>query len=990
MTSIPNNSSDSVFLDQIVEQFALTTPTKTALIFEQTRLNYRQLMDNVYELANNLLQQGIKPGQIVATLFEPGSEVTIALLAITRIGAIYAPLDPEHPLPQLQERIRTLTPSLVLHQESQHATAARLASLARVFQSQANPISQTNDPVARSLLAPACIFFTSGTTGQPKGVVGSALALRESIVQPARHLRFNANDTLNSMARYAWSISMLELLAPLVNGGTSLILNRKKALNIEWLTEQIRSCTTFHCPPALLKTVAEHILNHRVDTHNIRLAWYGGDSFTPKAIQSVQQAFPNATIGTAYGCTEIFGLSHIHLYPQGETLPKVLIGQPVPGMLQHIEMETAEGQSTNIGEVWLGGDRVMLGYWQKGSINAEHLIHLDNAPYYQTGDFVRLYPPATLEFLERRDSQVKIRGIRVELGEIDAAITTLPGTIDAITLAVDSEGEKYLRSFVVAPTVAAEELRHQLKTLLPDYMLPSYIQVVDALPTTENFKVDRKALLQLPLPAASTPTSASLTPQMETIARLWQKYARVKATSPDDHFFDLGGNSMSAAVLASALTRETQCKFDVADLYSLPTLGQLASKLQRGTPAAKYNHLALADYPASYGQAGLFFRELFSSTKASITCTRYFKRQDGFNLDTVKATLMQLLQRHPTLRTPVAITNGKLRMQELPIESLDENKIKVERLLQAISCTPNSTDLADKLSCKFDIKGGDYLIQAFIRPLLEGGELLQLTAHHIAADDNAMGRLGREFCTIYQALTQQRAIELPESAKNYGEFATEQTESNAEISRKASAIATRLLNHLQGPTALTPEHGELKSQQVLLPKKDISFAEFMASISWAMTATNQVKEFVFCLHVALKRDSDDCPQVGMFINLVPVFCRCDRQSSPQMHLENSIKSLDAAIANSNVPYELILSAEPQLKKQRRFPFDVYLNELRFQSEQMESFENIVIPRSFATDSNELSFTLVFTDKKTFAQADAPSEKISDSMINEMRDFLAAM
>jgi len=973
-THSPNSSPE--FIDQIIFRTAKLNPEKCAIVSGDDSLNYAELERGVTNLANRLLESGAKPGDMIAVLLESGYQVTITLLAIHAIGCIYAPLDPQHTLLQLKEKIQIILPRIIIHDagrkkivgEIQAGDFRPLEFLPALITLSAAALPM----IERGLDDPACIFFTSGTTGAPKAIVGSALALREAVLRPAKHLSLSSTDTLNALARNAWSISMLELLAPLVVGGSSRILSREKALNFDWLLEQLGQCTCFHSPPALLKSFSEYVNSTGLPLKHIRLVWYGGDTLSTLSLSQIMQAFPNARIGTAYGTTEIFGLSHIHFYDRAALPEAVLIGQPVPGMKQYIAWDAGDSK---IGELHLGGDRVFSGYWKNGVVEPPATITAEGEKFYTTGDFVRQQPDGALEFIERRDNQVKIRGIRVELQEINKAIGKIPGVKDVVTLASKGDHEsKRLKSFIIGPGLDTQKLKRDLQQLLPDYAIPEEIHLLDKFPVTENFKTDYKKLDALKSDITVNPLSTS-DEVVELILAAWKRHAKIQSANLDDNFFERGGNSMSAAILAASLTREVGKRVDVADIYNCPTVNQLAEAIRKKKQAGQPT--TVTSYPAAFGQIGLFFRELKDKSDGSITCTRYILNTELFKDAFIVETIKRLVERHPTLKSRIALKTGQLHIQEAPTKELLIDEGLIQR-------RPPVNDLTavEKISHTFSATDARPLMCALITPVDGKGELLQLTAQHIASDDNSMGRIAREFCAIYRALISGKVPQLAKSDQSYGNFALSQYGNRARYETRAEPIANELIRrlkiHSQSPLPITSI-----IHRIPLPDSEIPFSNLVALCSWALTRDNTQQAFTACLHVALERDSNEAPKVGMFVNLVPLFIDCDRNASFEEHLAHCKSRLTEALANSDIPFEVILRAQPTLRKLGQYPFDFYLNELNFTDIEEAPLKNIYINRSFSTDKNELSFTLVKTLDGSFIHIEGPDHTLPAGMLDSL-------
>lgn len=964
--------SPFIYLDEVI---ALHSSDKSAITFNKLTLSYNQLENNINNLANTLVRLGINKGDVVATLFESGFEATIALLAITKIGAIYAPFDTKHPELLLKKRADILDIKSLLYHGNLGVLSKRILNSALSYQVSFDLLATTTPPVKRNPLDPACIFFTSGTTTEPKAIVGSALALKKSIIEPTELLALTSNDCLNAVARYAWSISMLELLAPLVVGGQSLLLDRAKVLNFDWLAEQLTQCTAFHCPPALLMPFSEYLLANNINTDNIRLTWYGGDTFTPRAINTVQQAFAKAQVGTAYGSTEVFGLSHIYIYPQNKSIARTLIGQPVTGIKQWIVK----------GELHMGGDRLMLGNLSYGKIDTTRLIFKQGTPYYQTGDYVKVHNDNNLEFIERQDNQIKIRGIRIELGEIDCTVCQVDKVKDSLTLPVNEAHTKRLTTFVIGPKNIEENIRLHLVNSLPEYMLPAQILIIDKFPITENFKVDRKALLAL---QETKNKSSAFSSTMNAVAALWNKHARINIQNSDDNFFELGGNSMSAAIIAAAITRDFKTRIEVADIYSLPTLRMLAEKIEQADSEA-LNNSPITNYPASFGQTGLFFRELFSKAGYSITVTRSFVFQENFDKDIVRSAIFQLIKRHSVLRAKLKLKQKKLTFHVIPIQEIHEKMIEVIQTNKPISINKDNENCVRKIETNFQLLHSTIFIKAFISTIESGGELIQLTVHHIAADDNSMMILGKEFAHLYQSIADAKMPKLPITENNFGSFALNQIETAESYKHQAKIIGQRLIEHYKEMSEVKQSE-EFTTSTFSINKINTKFAEFIAAISWYLGQGYEQKTFIYRLTVALHRNAEEQPNVGMFINWVPIFCTYKQSLSPKQHLLRTVDSLNEAIERSNIAYETILMSNPELRQLKDYPFDAYLNELSFEDGAINLFENFVIPWSFSNDDGAFNVILIRFLDKLEIQINSSNDSDSSELAQSINSFLDAL
>ncbi|MFK5915069.1 MAG: AMP-binding protein [Woeseiaceae bacterium] len=994
--------SDTTFLDDIVLSHCVSSPSKLAIRFKDKKITYAELGAAVNSLAQHLIDNGVQSGDFVVVLLAPSEHIIFALLAISRVGAIYTPLDPTHPDSQLEERYKS-TKAVCTITQQQHVNRVKSWAKKTLIIEQLEILSKEKLEhiifPQRNIEAPACIFFTSGTTGKAKGVLGSAKAMRDAIVAPTQSLQFTDKDTLNSIARYAWSISMLELLAALSQGGTTLILEPKQALDLDWLKTQVESCTAFHCPPALLRKFANHIQQNYPNNNafaNLRLVWYGGDTFAPSHIDTLHSVFPHSVIGTAYGCTEIFGLSHIYFYSR-QKIEKVLIGKPVPSIEQLVcDEDYKPVKAGQQGEILLAGDRLASEYWQAPETNAEKFITLDNTKYFQTGDYAYLHDSGDLEFLQRKDSQVKIRGIRIELGEIEHNLNEDESVQEAVVLAVgNAAGDKELRAYIVLNDHSAniDTLKNIIKQNLPDYMMPAQWLLLKALPVTENFKVDRKALAELDIDNEQKTLLDGIAGQ---IAEVWQEITKSTPTSEKDNFFESGGDSLAVIQLAVKLGQKFNTKIEVADVYRNPTLLAQVNIVNKNHKEIESTAKGTTVY-ATQGQVGLFFREMLGHKGHSITCTRYVFSQDDFNEQIVKKALMFLLERFPTLKTNIKISRPNLELIENKYSTSD---IEFIRLQKGWSLEPKADLFLTKNMHKFDILKSP-LICAIVTPMKEGGEILQLTGHHIACDDNSLGRITKEFVALYDSYKTGKQISLPEITENYSEFAQQQFNDIASgaYSERAKTVADRLFEALpecqNNPLLVLNKTKDISSAHFeKYLKHDYShavFSHYIAALSWAFYHACGRTHVVFCAHSAMRRDSDNSPTVGMYINLLPVITGYDPTHSITQHIQRTTADFNHAMSLSDIPYEVILDENDSLKKIKKFPFDAFINELSFVEEFVQGYENVVVQETFATNTNEMNVTVVETLEGKFLHLESPSvdniETIHDQVFDLMSEFL---
>ena len=562
-----------------IERRAAEAPEAVALRFRRESLSYRHLMLRANRLARYLTAAGTGPGDRVVVCVEPGFDAVVALLAILKAGAVYVPLDPDHPVARARLMVAETHPKCLL---TRSALAERLAidGVATLALELVGPwLDGFDGENADLVIAPeeaACIYYTSGTTGAPKGAVATYANLASYIGLAQARYAFRRGDVMPAIARFGFSISLFELLAPLAAGGTVLLLERDRILDLDAMARVLSEVTFFHAGPGLLRRLLPFIKRHHANFDafaRVRHASSGGDMVLPEVLDGLMEVFRNAEIFVIYGCTEICCMGCSHAVPRGSPIARTFVGKPFDGVTVRVTDAALQPVPAGIeGEVIFAGPGVVRGYLDRADLTADKFVLIDGRRFYRTGDVGRMNEEGVLEILGRVDFQVKIRGMRVELGEIEHHLRNAPGVRDAVVTARRvGSGEKVLVAYVVMDdahgrdasgadrTVAA--VRQHLTDHLPDFMWPASYVTLDRLPLNHNMKLDRNALPEpgsggLPHDAGTSGIRDAETPMQRRLASLWEKVLRVEHVGLDDHIFDLGGDSMLALELILEVDQE--------------------------------------------------------------------------------------------------------------------------------------------------------------------------------------------------------------------------------------------------------------------------------------------------------------------------------------------------------------------------------------------------------------------------------------------------
>ncbi|MFD7460906.1 MULTISPECIES: non-ribosomal peptide synthetase [unclassified Streptomyces] len=557
---------------------ALRTPDSVALSSAGHRLTYRELDERANRLAHRLGQLGVRTETPVAVLMERSVDVVVAILAVLKAGGCYLPLHTAYPLPRMQAIMdHCAVPVLLVDEETRGRGVPEGAAVVTVDGEKGlaeYPAGNPSVPVDPAQLA--YVIHTSGSTGVPKGVAVThkeALGLAlDSIWESGRHER------VLTLAPYAFNVSTYELWVPLLHGGTIAVppAGDLGVADIRRLIAEER-ITGVHLTAGLFRVLMEEDPGCLA---GVREVLTGGDVIAPAAVRRALEHNPDLVVRAMYGATEATLFStHLPMTAPLRLQGPVPVGRPMDDVRLHVlDADLRAVPAGAAGELHISGRGLARGYLGRPDLTAERFVaNPFGAPgerMYRTGDLVRLGDDGLLEYLGRADEQVKVRGFRVELAEVEAALARFPGIRHAAVTGVASEsGERRLVAYYVpaGDAVDVAGLRAHLASLLPDYMMPAAFVTVPELPLTPNGKVDRRALPQ-PGPQADSPGREPVSERQRTLCELFASALEVPRVGVDDNFFDLGGESLAAMRLVSRIRSLFGTDLTITQFFDAPTV----------------------------------------------------------------------------------------------------------------------------------------------------------------------------------------------------------------------------------------------------------------------------------------------------------------------------------------------------------------------------------------------------------------------------------
>lgn len=808
-------------LQGLFERQAAARPDAAAVVCGDRRLTYAELNAKANQIAHGLNRMGIGRGALVGLCVERSVEMVAGLLGVLKAGAAYVPLDPENSPARLTFEISQAGIAVVLTQEKwlprlpTSGTPARCLDF-RDWTFAQEPAANPDRPVQATELA--YVIYTSGSTGVPKGVAVTHLGVLNYTDFICRALKAEADLNYATVSTLGADLGNTVIFASLASGGCLHVIAYDTATDGRRFGEY---CAAH--PIDVLKIVPAHLqallaTSDGVEVLPRRLLVLGGDVL-PHALADQAAAAGRCRLLNHYGPTEttIGCLTFPVELQDGEAKlsATVPIGRPIDNAEVYVLDERLEPVPAGVpGEVYLGGAGLARGYLGRPDLTAQRFVPhpLASEPggrLYKTGDLARLLPDGTVEFLGRADFQIKLRGYRIELGEIEARLAEHPGVQQAVVTArQNGAGEKYLAAYVVPGDATGEPSgwREFLKERLPDYMIPSALVCLPALPLNQNGKVDR-ALLPDPEEylAASRRYAAPRNPTEEMLAGIWATILKREPIGIHDNFFDLGGHSLLATQVMARVRSVFRVDLPLRTLFEATTVARLgeaveSARLQAGDGDVPTISRAARDgtIPLSFAQQRLWVLTQLEPDGASYNLPIALRLSGVLDCAALERSVNELVRRHEVLRTTVSLSDGQpvqivapVQTMSLPVVALDhlsgsEREAAVLRLATAEAQRP------------FELAYGPMLRVTLLKLDAEEHVLL-LTMHHIVSDAWSSHILVREMTELYVAQVQGRPASLPELPVQYADFAIWQRRwlSGARLERELDYWRDRLAGGLE-------------------------------------------------------------------------------------------------------------------------------------------------------------------------------------------------
>lgn len=820
-------------IHELFEAQVERTPDAAALEYEGGRLTYRELNRRANRLARHLKELGAGPEILVGVLVERSLEMVASLLAVLKAGGAYVPLDPAYPKERLAFMLADARVGIVLSQKKCASLIAEYPGTVLCLDEL--PLKNVgNDANLDHETAPdhaAYLIYTSGSTGRPKGVVGLHRGAINRFAWMWKTYPFRPGEKSCQKTSLSFVDSVWEVFGALLQGISTVIVPdatvKEPQLLVRLLAE--RKVTRLVVVPSLLKAILDQCPNLTEQLSCLKFCISSGEALSVELAKRFRKTLPGCRLINLYGSSELAGDVTCYETRDGD------IGIPIGRPIQNTQIYLLDCRMQPVpigvpGELYVGGDNLARGYLHRPEWTAEKFIAnpfsgKKKSRLYRTGDLARSRADGNIEFLGRVDNQVKIHGCRIELSEIEATLLQHPVVKECAVIAINgmrseappsvplrlrsgqaspvkgeevSESDRQLVAYIVpnAEEPLAAELRHFLQEKLPDFMVPSVLIFLSALPLLPNGKVDRRALPPAREHgfAADRIRTEARTEIEALVAQVWRDALNMDLLGVDDHFFDLGGHSLLAAQVAAKLHAASGREVLVRDLFEAPTVAGLAGMIEKSIRAENKAELPPITatprkrfMPLSPSQERLFsFAQLFGG--GDFLNMPYAYRLNGrLDAPVLRAVLREMVRRHEALRT------GFIETDDGPRQFVRGSAGVKLPLFDLSRLAPNERDeRLDELSRNdaaqcFDLERPP-LIRVKLLRLAAERHVLLVTMHHLVTDQWSMGVFRRELAALYQAFSQGLPSPLADLPVQFSDFSAWQRRilSNGLLSRQIS------------------------------------------------------------------------------------------------------------------------------------------------------------------------------------------------------------
>jgi amino acid adenylation domain-containing protein len=784
----------------LFEEQVLKTPDNIAAVFEDSSITYFKLNEKANQLAYLLRSKGVGRQSIVAMVLNKSLDMIVSIMAILKSGAAYLPIDPDYPADRIEFMLEDSNAAVLL--TTRDLQTRVLFKRERIFIDEMDVFNGKSDNPENinSPLDMAYIIYTSGTTGKPKGVIIEHRNIVRLLFNDKNLFDFNEKDVWTMFHSYCFDFSVWEMYGALLSGGKLIVVPKAVSRDPERYLEILKKhkVTILNQTPSAFYNLSDEEMKHESKELNIREIIFGGEALKPVKCRQWAQKYPETKLINMYGITE----TTVHVTYKGITFKEIdanisNIGKPIPTLYTYIMDRNSRLLPIGVpGELCVGGDGVGRGYLNRPELTKEKFTdnpYMPGERIYHSGDLAKMLINGEMEYLGRIDHQIQLRGFRVELGEVESALTKVVGISDSAVIDKDdASGGKYLIAYYVSEKeIPVSDIRAMLGEFLPDYMIPTRFMHLDALPLTPNGKVDRKALPDL---EAYRPEMASeyVEPGNDTermLADVFKEILNLDRVGVQDNYFDLGGDSIISLQVVAKL-KKLGYELKPKDIFEHQTIAELSHVIKKITLREEAQGPVEGEAPLTPIQQwffGIGLKNVNLHNQALM-----FRTDMKLDDDALEKAFQAVIDYHDALR--MRFVEDHQVQENLPagqavsftaadVAGEDELVKEVIKLQSQINITDSPVFAAGL----FKSGGTSYIVVA---------------AHHLAVDAVSWRFIIEDLFSAYSAILSEKPVELPAKTTPFIEFSKRLTDyAQKETVKKESFFWA---NELKGCAASIP------------------------------------------------------------------------------------------------------------------------------------------------------------------------------------------
>ncbi|WP_169802492.1 non-ribosomal peptide synthetase, partial [Gordonia hydrophobica] len=941
-------------LADLLDHFPPGYMRRDAVIDGERRLDYAELVARTNVLARRLVALGVGPDVAVAISTPRSLEMMIACHAVVTAGGHFVPIAIDAPADRARYIVETSGARVVLvaAQASHVADWADAATTRVVTVDASAPVVGDTSTLTQAerngvLYVDNAMYtiFTSGSTGVPKGVTVTHRAAMAMLHADHRDHDFTADEVILAVLDFTFDPSVLDLFRPAISAGTLILVGQGEQRDpwaIRAYVEKHR-VTSMMVVPSMLAVMLTELSDAELATmRTIRTVQVGGEALNPSVADDMHRVWPQASLHNQYGPTETVIYSTIA--EVGSGLHSVPIGRPTPHATAQILDSRLRPVPIGVpGELYLGGMQMARGYTSQTRLTAERFIADPNGPagsrMYRTGDVVAWAADGQIEYFGRVDFQVKLRGQRLELGEVESVIMAAPGVREVATIVADSPvGGQFLVAYVVTlDGVKEHELREFTSERLLPFMRPAVWMLLDEMPVNAAGKVDRKRLPEPVLSGAEYVAPAN--EQEQLVAAVFSDILGVDQVSVVESFFDLGGTSLIAARLASRTSAALGADIGIRDIFEASSVRQLVAAAAGRSPALPPVTAMVprpASIPLSFAQQRMWFINRFEPENGTYNLPNVMRLRGPLDVDALRKAFADLVARHEVLRTVFPAVDG------VPQQTIEGAEKVPERLDWALATS--MSDVESAVTTGFDLST-EWPLRIRLLPVGPDEHVLAMVVHHIAADGESLRPMISDLVAAYMARRSGMEPEFAPLDIQFADFALWQRDVLGSPEDPTSVVGRQLdywRTALDGipdllelpydrprprvasgqgrgfgftiPAPIAERIGDLAAQTGATPFMVLNAA--LATYLGRLSATDDV---AVSTPVAGRGRQELEPLIGMFVNTLVMRTRVDLGESFADLVVRTRSGALAAFENADVPFETVVDAVDPVRSEAFAP-----------------------------------------------------------------------